>query len=158
MPRYTHSFGTITAKLLSTPTSHHRIISNIAVLPLVRPALLRPRKVDHRNHKERIAIIQQPSQHVIPSNKGRNDTKRPTCSGQGDIGVSVGRISRIEVAGAETDERNPDRQEQRVERESRSQREQPHHEREDEPSEDLVGQENQLQPTRVDFEKPRTLT
>lgn len=117
--------------------SHHGIIGSIALPPPSLPALRRPWEMRHGNDKERIAIIQQSGQHVIPSNKSRNNSKSAASPGQGNIRVPIRSVTRIEIADSKADESDPDGQEKRVERHGGLQREQPHEECEDEPAEDL---------------------
>jgi hypothetical protein len=100
---------------------HHHTLHRRIVIPLpLRSSLLTPREVHHRKGEERIRRVRQTSQHIIPRDESRDDTKSAASHGQSVMRVSIGRVAGIEIRDSEADEGDPDHEEQRAKSQCRS--------------------------------------
>lgn len=124
-------------KIYPSPSHLNNRVPILALLPPRLTPLIAPRKVHHWHQKERVRAIQQTRHHIIPRDERRDDTEHTSSARQRHVRRAVGRVARVEVADAEADESDPDAEEERVEGEGRAEGQDPHHEGEDEPAEDL---------------------
>lgn len=100
---------------------HHHTLHRRIVIPLpLRSSLLTPREVHHRKGEERIRRVRQTSQHIIPRDESRDDTKSAASHAQSVVRVSIGCVAGIEIRDSEADEGDPDHEEQRAESQRRA--------------------------------------
>ena len=131
---------TLCAVVVCSSTGLYTVLIRIRIPPLPPrlPPILAPREMRDRQDEERIRWVRDTSQHVIPRDERRKDSKHAACSGQRHVWVAVGLIPGIEVCASKADKGQPYHQEQAGEGDSGAECQQPKHECEDEPGKYLV--------------------